>query len=91
MVRLLGLVDCRWVGVSAGRRRVERRGGSNQTNGVPRRVSASCRGGEHGQDKKRPPLSFPLFLFIACRYAAVVTYDTAPNYRVLLSLWYAVP
>ena len=54
------------------------------------RASASHRG-ERGRSKSGTPSLLPLPFIVCSRLHRGATYDTAPNYRVLLLLWYAVP
>lgn len=54
------------------------------------RASASRRG-ERGWSKSDTPLYYCFPLLRAAAHVVGATYDTAPNYRVLLLLWHAVP
>lgn len=83
-----GLLTTAERGASARHRHVEGRCGNNQAGVAARRQSA----GVNMVGVKSGHPSLLLLPFIVCsRPRRGGTYNAAPNYRVLLLLWYAVP
>lgn len=87
-----GLLTVAWKVSLRGRRHVEGRCGDNQAGADARRQVDDRWGESMGRVKKTSDTLSRSHFPSLCAAARVVgaTYDTAPNYRVLLLLWYAV-